>query len=84
MFKTRTPQPQVISSVGMSLAGWLCMAVGLGTLLIATRQNVSATEGSLGVLLIFLGFNAFSVMRITRLENRVTQLEATIQEFSKK
>ena len=68
----------------MSLAGWLCMAVGLGTLLIATRQNVSATEGSLGVLLIFLGFNAFSVMRITRLENRVTQLEATIQELNKR
>ena len=84
MFKTPTPQPLVTSSVGMTVAGWLCMAVGLGTLVIATRQNVSATEGSLGVLLIFLGFNAFSVMRITRLENRVTQLEATIQEFSKK
>jgi hypothetical protein len=54
MFKTPTPQPLVTSYVGMNVAGWLCIAVGLGTLLIVTRQNVAATGGSLGVLLIFL------------------------------
>ena len=60
--------------IAMNVAAWLCIAAGLATFLSATRQNVSATSASLGVFMIFLGFNVFYVLRIKRLESRVTQL----------
>jgi len=80
MFNTPTHQRLVASPIGMNVAGGLCIAVGLATLLLATRQHVSATQASLGVLMIFIGFNAFYYVRMTRLESRVAQLEATIKE----
>ena len=61
----------------LKISGWLGVLGGLALTVIATRANPSASGPALGVFFIFLGFNAFTQMRISKIEEGLQKLEKT-------
>lgn len=59
----------------LKISGWLGVVFGLALTIMATRTNPSASGPALGVFFIFLGFNAFTQLRISKLEKALQKLE---------
>ena len=62
---------------GLKISGWLGVLFGLALTILATRTNPAASGPALGVFLIFVGFNAFTQLRISKLEAALQRLEKT-------
>lgn len=61
----------------LKISGWLGVLGGLALTILATRTNPSASGPALGVFFIFLGFNAFTQLRISKVEETLQKLEET-------
>jgi hypothetical protein len=59
----------------LKLSGWIGVLGGFLLTCFATRSNVSASGPALGVFFMFLGFNAFTQLRISRIEEAVQKLQ---------
>jgi hypothetical protein len=62
----------------MKIACSLAIAVGLYTVTIAIRVNVSATQAALGVFMIMIGLQGFTSSRIAKLEQAVNEMKGTV------
>ena len=63
----------------LKVSGWLGVLGGLALTIEATRNNVSASGPAFGVFFIFLGFNAFTQLRISKIEETLQKMEKTTQ-----
>jgi hypothetical protein len=59
----------------LKVSGWLGILGGLALTIIATRTNPSSSSPALGVFFIFLGFNAFTQLRISKVEEALQRIE---------
>lgn len=61
----------------LKVSGWLGVLGGFAMTIMATRTNPSASGPALGIFFIFLGFNAFTQLRISKVEESLRKLEKT-------
>jgi hypothetical protein len=72
-----TTMPQVRNLQALKISARIGVLFGLAMTLVTVRTNPSASGPALGVFFIFLGFNAFTQLRISRVEEAVQKLEKT-------
>jgi len=59
----------------LKVSGWLGVLGGLALTMEAIRNNVSASGPALGVFFIVLGLNAFTQLRISKIEEALQKFE---------
>jgi len=63
-------------TIAMQVTSLLVIVVGLATLVLAIRDRGSpAFQPALGVFLMFIGFNGFTSVRFSQIQERLAKLE---------